>query len=107
MTPDNPKMTGGRAVTAVITFILLYIGFSKLVHWQAASDMSTIQQQVANDAVDQYNIAKANGSAMDAFVHAQLAAEGFLQAKDEANYQKWKAIERQEARRAGVSAFAH
>jgi hypothetical protein len=52
-----------------------------------------LEQRVASDAVDQYEIAKRDGSAMDACVHAGLVAAAYLQAKDEPNYQLWKAKE--------------
>ena len=61
-----------------------------------------IEQQVAADAVKQYEIAKRSGSAMDAYVHAGLVVAAYLQAKDEVKYTKWKAIEKQEASRAGM-----
>ena len=72
------------------------------IHKQAQKEMRRIEADVAEDAVRQYVIAKRSGSAMDAYLHASLAAAAYLQAKDEANYQKWKAIERQEGIRAGV-----
>ena len=40
---------------------------------------------------------------MDAYVAAGMVSAAFLQAKDEENYKKWKAIEKDEAKRAGVS----
>ena len=69
---------------------------------QAQKDMLHIEQQVAEDAVKEYDIAKRSGSTMDAYVHAGLVAAAYLQAKDEANYQKWKSIETSEAQRAGM-----
>jgi hypothetical protein len=72
------------------------------INKQAEQEMRRIEKDVAADAVKQYEIAKRSGSAMDAYVHAGLVAAAYLQAKDEANYQKWKAIERQEGLRAGM-----
>ena len=71
---------------------------------QAQKDLGRIKQQVAEDAVKQYEIAKRSGSAMDACVHAGLVAAAYIQAKDEANYQKWKQIEAEDCRRAGAPA---
>jgi hypothetical protein len=59
----------------------------------------TIENQVAADAVRQYEIAKRNGNAMDAYTAAGMAVAAFLQANDEPNYQKWKKIEEVEERR--------
>jgi hypothetical protein len=50
----------------------------------------------------QYEIAKRDGSKMDACVHAGLVAAAYLQAKDEAKYQEWKLTERVDCFIAGV-----
>jgi hypothetical protein len=42
--------------------------------------MNKIAGQVAVDAVQQYNIVRRNGSAMDAYVQAGLVCAAFLQA---------------------------
>ncbi len=72
------------------------------IHSQAEREMRRISRDVAAKAVREYEIAKRNGSAIDAYVHAGLAAAAFLQAEDEDNYKKWKAIERQDGILAGV-----
>lgn len=69
---------------------------------RATNHLQAIQNQVAEDAAKQYEIAKRNGSKIDAFVHAQLTAAAYLQAQDEVNYQKWKAIEAKERENAGM-----
>lgn len=68
--------------------------------------MQDIENQVAADAVKQYEIAKRNGSAIDAFSAASMVCAAYLQAKDEANYKKWKEIEKQEAQLAGMGELA-
>lgn len=60
--------------------------------------------QSAADAAEQYDIAKRNGSAIDAYTQAGLVAAAYLQAKDEANYQKWRQIQMREGYRAGLPA---
>lgn len=47
---------------------------------QAAKDLRQLYDQVAEDAVKQYWIAKRNGSAIDACVQAGLVTASFLQA---------------------------
>jgi len=47
---------------------------------------------VAKDLVRQYQIVQSNGSEMDKAIRAGAVAEMYLQAKDEANYRKWKEI---------------
>ena len=72
---------------------------------EAANELDKIEQQVAADSVKQYEIAKRNGSAMDAYVQASLVAAAYLQANDEPNYKKWKAIEKEEAANAGMPSY--
>ena len=69
---------------------------------QAKTEMNKIENQVAEDAIRQYEIAKRSGSAMDAYVQAGMVAAAFLQAEDEANYKKWKEIEKEEAKNVGL-----
>lgn len=48
--------------------------------------------KVANDLVDQYYIVKDGTDEMAKSMRAGAVAEMYLQAKDQANYQKWKAV---------------
>lgn len=73
------------------------------VEKKAADDLDQIHNQVAEDAAKQYDIAKRNGTAIDASVAAGLTSAAYLQAQDEANYQRWKKIEEAENKRAGIS----
>lgn len=61
-----------------------------------------IYAQVASDAIDQYNIAKKQGDAMQICVQAGMVTAALLQAKDEEHYNQWKKIEKADCRRAGV-----
>lgn len=67
-----------------------------------SSFMQQIENQVARDAVKQYEIAKKNGSTVDAYVAAGLVKAAYLQAEDEENYQKWHKIEQDLARQLGL-----
>ena len=64
--------------------------------------MKMIENQVADDAVKQYEIAKQQGDKMQICVQAGFAAAAFLQAKDQPNYNKWKAQEKSDCRAAGL-----
>ncbi|HLP01470.1 MAG TPA: hypothetical protein VK163_05545 [Opitutaceae bacterium] len=57
---------------------------------------------VASNAERQYEMAKRHGSAMDRYTRAALVAETYLQAGDEPNYKKWRAIQREEATAVGM-----
>ncbi len=69
---------------------------------QVNTSMQQITDKVATDAVQQYNIAKRQGDPVQICVQAGLVSAAYLQAKDEANYQVWKATERNDCRRAGM-----
>lgn len=74
-----------------------------LVVMVAGCDTASIETQVAQDAVAQFEIAKRSGDGMQTCVHAGLVSAAFLQAKDETSYRKWLAIEKQECAAAGVA----
>lgn len=61
-----------------------------------------ITKRVVFDSWKQYEIARDNGSAMDAYVAAGLHTAACLQSKNEEWYKRAKAIERMEAKRAGM-----
>jgi hypothetical protein len=56
-------------------------------------EMDLIYQKVAQDSVDQYFIVKRQGDSVSICMQASMVSAAYLQAKDEANYQKWKRIE--------------
>ncbi|OPX99890.1 MAG: hypothetical protein A4E58_00202 [Syntrophorhabdus sp. PtaB.Bin006] len=94
----------GLGVTAVI---LGGIGLVSIIYTSSqitdiTGSIGKSEQQVAVDAQKQYEIAKRNGTAMEACVHAGLVAAAYLQAKDEPNYQRWKQVEVSDCDRAGV-----
>lgn len=64
--------------------------------------MAGIHSQVAEDAEAQYRIASSSGSAMDKCVQAGLVSAAYLQAQDENQYQRWKAIEQTDCTAAGL-----
>lgn len=66
--------------------------------------MDPIYKKVCSDAVEQYNIAKRNGTPIDVCAHAGMVAAAFLQAKDEANYAQWKKTETTDCTKAGAPA---
>lgn len=101
---NRPEMKKGtRAIIGIIVAIgLMWYFFGGGMDKQVAKDMQHIENQVAEDAVKQYEIAKRGGDKMQTYVQASLVAAAYLQAKDEINYNKWKEIEKQEAENAGM-----
>lgn len=77
-----------------------------LIDQQANKQMAEIKGQVADDAVNQYNIAAQSGSAMDRCVQAGMVAAAYLQAEDQESYSQWKNTERVDCRAAGMPAQA-
>jgi hypothetical protein len=65
-------------------------------------EMAKIHNQVADDAVQQYEIAKRGGDKMQTCVQAGFVSAAYLQAKDEPNYNKWKATEKADCKAAGM-----
>jgi len=108
--PSKPSLTQNADLNPIIGAIATLI-FAAGSFWflfgggleqQTENTLQNIREQVADDLVEQYEIAKRSGDAMDACVHAGIVAAAFLQAKDERNYQKWKEIEKRERQRAGL-----
>ena len=102
----NPKanyLSGGQVLGAlVIAGVGLWWYAGGGFQGQVASNMATIQADVARDAVTQYEIAKKQGDRIQICVQAGLVSAAYLQAKDEANYRRWKATEAADCKRAGV-----
>jgi hypothetical protein len=89
-------------ISLVVLAFVIYFFFGGGLEKQAASDMNKIENQVADDAVKQYNIAKQSGDKIDIYTHSSLVAASYLQAKDSVNYLKWKAIQKEDAKAAGM-----
>lgn len=68
----------------------------------AADFEEDINAKVTKDAVDQYEIAKRGGDKMDTCIHAGMATAAYLQAKNEPEYKRWKAIQKKDCKRAGM-----
>lgn len=64
--------------------------------------MDGLYTKVINDSIDQYNITKRGGNAIEICVQAGMVSAAFLQAKDEAGYKKWKDIEKKDCKKAGM-----
>lgn len=69
---------------------------------QVEKQMAKIHDQVAKDAVEQYEMAKRSGDKMQTCVQAGLVKAAYLQAKDEPAFQKWTATEKADCKAAGV-----
>ena len=90
------------AVFAIIIIVGSIIAVSVTSDSVVTSTMQDIENQVAADAVKQFEIAKKNGSTMDAYSAASMVKAAYLQANDEENYQKWHDIEQDLAKQLGL-----
>ena len=92
-----PGLKGPAAVISVLitlTLVGVYLSFFL---------GGGVEHKVANDAVDQYNIARRQGDRMQTCVAAGLVSAAYLQAKDDANYNIWKSTEKSDCIAAGIS----
>lgn len=64
--------------------------------------MRDIENKVARDSVEQYEIAKRQGDPMMVCVQAGMVSAAWLQAKNEPEYKKWKDIEKDDCKKAGL-----
>lgn len=100
---QQKKGNGLKAVLALAAIgVFIWFVFGGGFDKQVASQMDEIHNQVADDAIKQYEIVKKDGTEIECYTQASLVAAAFLQAKDEANYNKWKEIEKQHAKAAGL-----
>jgi hypothetical protein len=77
---------------------LIYILFIFL----ASSCGQTIEEQVAQEEIENYNMAVKGGDPIEIAMEAMLVAEMFKQAGDEENYLKWKKISAEADKEAGL-----
>jgi hypothetical protein len=101
-TEGKSKNTVGSVVGLLIIIGVVWYFWGGGLQQQTSNSLDNINQKVASDAVDQYNIAKRNGTKIDACVQAGLVTAAYLQAKDETSYQQWKAIQNADCAAAGV-----
>jgi len=90
----------GTIITVVILVGMGWFFFGGGMEKKAAIDLQNINNQVATDAVQQYEMAKRSGKAMDICVQAGFVSASYLQAKDEPNYKRWKQTETNDCARA-------
>jgi len=61
-----------------------------------------VEEGVANDVVEQYNLVKESGDKMQMCVRAGLVAEVYLQAGNKSEYRNWTDIKNNDCAEAGV-----
>ena len=104
---DQAKHLSGGSVLGIFLLagIAVWWIFGGGLTKTAAIQMDDIHNQVASDAVAQYEIAKRQGDPMQICVNAGLVTASYLQAKDESKYRAWKKTEKVACQNAGVPDF--
>jgi len=109
----------GRGLVGVlvtILFLVSFIGVSMAIEEKkdeirqmlsgtssrVSNTLQNIQNKVASDSVSQYNMAKRQGNKIQICVQAGMVSAAYLQANDDYNYNKWKAIEESDCSSAGL-----
>lgn len=87
-----------KAIGGLAIFGALWFG-SDL--W-ADREMKNIEVEVADSAVQEYHIAKQQGDPIQTCVQAGLVSAAWLQVKNQSEYNKWKAVEKQDCSSAGM-----
>lgn len=84
-------------LSLVIIGVLLAVVVGLEAHFE--NKRINVHEQLAIDAVEQYNIIKSTGNHAKICLHARIVAASYLKANNEVNYQKWKALGNEECKR--------
>ncbi|MEI6480299.1 MAG: hypothetical protein WCO12_02140 [bacterium] len=97
------KNTIGGIVSLIFVVGVVWYFWGGGLEKQTSRYTENINKQVSSDVVQQYEIAKRQGDKVQICVQAGLVSAVFLQGKDEASYQQWKAIEKADCSSAGIN----
>ena len=84
----------------IVLGVLFFLSF--ILGGGAVTGVDSIEDQVANDAVKEYEIAARQGDPINKCVYAEMVAAAYLQAQDEHNYNKWMKIKNSDCAAAGL-----
>jgi len=86
----------GGCLVLVVVFLVLYSCMMKVTGPTSplvTGQLQEMKDKVAQDAIEQYNMAVESGTKIDRCVHAGLVSAAFSQAQNKDNYAKWKQTE--------------
>ena len=101
--PNSQYKVFSTLIGLVFFGIIFWYLFGGGLEQQATDSLDTIKNQVAEDSVRQYNIAKSQGDLIQICVQAGMVSAAYLQANDQSNYNRWKRIEKEDCRAAGLT----
>jgi hypothetical protein len=84
----------------VLFLFVLLVGAALMSDPEVA--LQGIQNDVAIDFEEQYQMARRSGSEIDICMRAGLVAEGYLQARNEEKYNQWRNVQRRDCQAAGI-----
>lgn len=90
---ENKKHILRNIIIVCLVLLAIWFYFGGGLESVANNKMQKIENKVAVDAEKEYYIAKRQGDKMQVYTQASFVAAAYLQAKDEPNYNKWKAIQ--------------
>lgn len=97
------QVSMGRIVLGLLIAIgAIWFFYGGGLEQETEREMKKIENQIATDAVRQYEIAKRQGDPIQICVQAGMVTAAYLQAKDEPNYQRWKKTEAEDCKKAGI-----
>ena len=99
---DKKKSSSVAIIFLVISAILIWFVYGGGIKKQASTNMDSAYQKVSDDAVAQYNIAKAQGDKIQICVQAGFVSAAYLQAQNQSSYNNWKDIQKMDCERAGI-----
>ena len=79
----------------IFTDCYFTISCEEAIKQNQKEQLKEISNDLAKDQIDAFNIAKNNGDWMQATAQASIVATFYLQAKNEVEYKKWSAIEKE------------
>ena len=88
-------------IVLAIVIIVVIIGAAASSKSGKAT-LREVHNDVAKDAIDQYEMAKRNGTKSEICVQAGFVAAAYLQAKNEPEYARWQTIKKTDCRAAGL-----
>lgn len=98
----NALIAGGFLILAFAIIWFYYNEKYSLSNLENNASAQLIDHEACDAAIKQYENARQSGNKPEMAVQAGLVCEAYLNANDEENYQKWKEIERQANKEAGL-----
>lgn len=103
----STENTSSKTILFTLVFLILialgaWYFYGGGLEKETQSTLQDISDQVAEDAVTEYNIAKMSNDPISICVQAGMVAAAYLQAQNQNQYLIWKEIEKVDCEEAGL-----